>query len=50
MAALTAEAPTLRPGLRVPSRYKGANQNNAPGTPKKVAQKSLKMRHFKLGH
>ena len=28
-----AEAPTLRLGLRVRLRCKGANQNNAPGTP-----------------
>ena len=32
-----AEAPAFRPGLRIPSRCKGANQNNAPGTPKELA-------------
>ena len=29
----TAEAPALQLGLRVRWRCKGANQNNAPGTP-----------------
>jgi len=31
---LTAEAPTLQSGLRMPSRREGANLPDAPGTPK----------------
>ncbi|HMB83444.1 MAG TPA: hypothetical protein VKI40_05260, partial [Terriglobales bacterium] len=53
-----AEAPTFRPGLRMPSRCKGANQNNAPGTPKNVARRKPKnaalsnqaTANFKSGH
>src|SRR5664280_11009 len=41
-----AEAPALRPGLRMPSRCKGANQNNTPGTPKELARPKPKNAAF----
>jgi|NGEPerStandDraft_8_1074529.scaffolds.fasta_scaffold54265_2 hypothetical protein len=41
-----AEAPAFRPGLRMPSRCKGANQNNAPGTPKELARPKPKNAAF----
>ena len=43
-----AEAPAFRPGLRMPSRCKGANQNNAPGTLKELARPKPKNAAFQI--